>query len=114
MIDTNIGDTCALQVAQEHGILPPPPDGLTLTDVMHLALPQTDAQGTSTLLSGTHADAAASMQHFLTLRGLALGEAVFDIGDPADAFYIILSGEVTCEIDAGAPERCALPWRPAG
>ena len=48
------------------------------------------------------------MMRYLEAQTLRVGDVVYEVGDRPEALYVVLSGEVTCEIDFAALSKCVL------
>jgi glutaminase len=57
------------------------------------------------LTRGLDADMLARLEAILTSRSFAAGETIFAAGDPADAIFLLVEGEVTIEIEFEAGKR---------
>ena len=91
-------------------LMPNASDVLTLPEVLKLHLGSLILEeGSEKLLPVLTADEVATgLLQFAEVVELRAGDQLYRAGDPADAMYIILSGEVVCDWDLESFSRCAL------
>lgn len=89
-----------LAAAAAHGLLPDAGAALTLGDFLRMH--------TGAWVGGAGAAERAEgvLRKCMRHRHVSTGERLFSVGEAAECMYIVLSGEVACEVDFAALTQC--------
>lgn len=90
--------------------MPNASDVLTLPEVlkMHLGSLILEENSEKLLPVLSAGEVATGLLQFAEVVDLRAGDQLYQVGDEADAMYIILSGEVVCDWDLESFSRCGL------
>ena len=97
-----------LQVAVMHGLVEDlAKQVLTLEDVLHMHLPE-GAMLECATAAHPLSELIAALDSYTEEHTFEEGETVFDVGDPGEAIYIVLSGSFVSMMDFFRFDECAL------
>ena len=80
---------------------------LTLRDVLEMHLTEADMLECCTAAVPLE-DTVTALQSYMKEQTFAEGTAVFNVGDAAEAIYIVLSGSLVSKMDFVSIHECAL------